>query len=231
MFVSATSARRRRRFSRAAVVIAPGLALGLAVGAAPPAQAAITIGVAPSPNGLVMVGVPTSIAATGFKGTAKVYRFDATSKKWSMLGTVSSGKALPYTFQNPGATKLKVVPRAGAAKTAVVGVYGKFAAGSSTPTSYGSVVLPSSTSYGSSASAPAAKGCAFVDIGGKAPISEHPFMIQVLSTGAPEFTLQVPGAAGSAAVGVPVKGDVVVNNNRTYGNDLVGIVWTCLSEP
>lgn len=194
---------------------------------APEAEARINIGVGVSANGYVMEDVPTSIAASGFKGTGKLYVFDDALSKWAFIGNIRSGRALPYTFLRHGATQLKLVTKQARPRIVVVEVYGRITSWRSVATAYGPLVLASRYS-GATISAPATGKCVLVDIGG-VDVGRGSFTLQVLSTGAPEFRLVVPQGAGVGTPSVPVSGDAVVNAIGRPADAYYGAVWTCLN--
>lgn len=224
------------RMHRAAAAAMP-LGIVVLTLAAPQARAAMSIDVAPSANGLVMAGVPTSIAATGFAGIAKAYRFDDRSAKWIPMGTVSSGRAMSFTFPKVGRVKVKLVPRDGPARTFVVPVYGRFVP-TTDPTTFGDVTLPNGrpiSAFDAPNAVPASAGCALVDVGlVVAPASGQSASatLVVQSTGAP--SVRLPVTDGSATLlAVPVKGDAQVSIVDSVTADpsgsKAGVVWYCLT--
>lgn len=226
--------------TKASSIVAATLVVGASL-LSSPASAATKIVVAPSENGLVMKDVKTSIIASGFTGSGKLYRYEVKSKKWILIGSVLSGKARPYTFTASGATRLRVVPTKGKAFLGSVNVYAQFRLGDQIPKQYGNNILVSQiysyVDWSRTVAAPAR--CVLVDIG-LDNVGGDVVTIKAMSTGAPEFVLSVPAKQNLSAVKIPISGDAIVSTsgiNQSSRSETwppmlyAGVVWTCLNQP
>ncbi len=202
---------------------------------APPAVAAPSVTVAPSPNGLVMAGVPTTITPTGFAGKAKLFVNNPSSGGWDPLGTVTSGKAVAYTFPSFGRIRVNIVLKGKPAMTTTVPVYGRFVSATD-PWTFGDMQLPvgrPTSALSTPVTMPASAGCAQVDLGLEVRASSDQSSsgtLVVRSTGAPEARLSVQDGA-AVLLAVPVSGAVTVSLvdyvNPDYNASRVGVVWYC----
>ncbi|MDQ1249882.1 MAG: hypothetical protein QG597_4259, partial [Actinomycetota bacterium] len=108
-------------------------------------------------------------------------------------------------------------------------VYNRFSFFSTTPTTYGGVILTSfRDGWATKATAPAKAGCVLADIGVKDGSASRPRGITIQSTGANPVTLTATDVAGVGQQGIPVKGDIVVQGSSGGDADKFGVVLTCL---
>jgi len=223
-----------------AVIAATSIALtiGGTIAAAPANAAKLEVGVAPSPNGYVMADTPTQIATNR---KAKIYT--RAGGKWMLLGRTTKAKSLPVTFSDPGVQTLKV-KYGKKSKTIKVGVYDTFHLGKKTPTRYGDSIITSAFlgNGGASYPLPAEAGCVSVRGGINnnlevADYRDNAFELQVMSTGAPMYSLAAPSPSSVVSPSVPVSGDAVISINgpdNPWGNwaDVqVGLEVVCLNNP